>query len=108
MAVIPAFLLTHSVAVAAYEGDSAYGPRYAAPVAIRCFLEQKTRTVRDREGQEVVSSGTFYARLDEAHAACPAESKVTLPDGTETRIIAALPHDGGGLPTPDHLEVQLI
>ena len=108
MATIPGFLLNHSVTVAAYEGDSAYGPRYAAPVTVRCFLEQKTRTVRNKEGQEVVSSGTFYARLDEAQAACPAESKVTLPDGTETLIIAALPHGGGGLPTPDHLEVQLI
>ena len=108
MATIPGFLLTHSVTVAAYEGDSAYGPRYAAPVAVRCFLEQKTRTVRNKEGQEVVSSGTFYARLAEAQTACVAESRVTLPDGTETLIIAALPHDGGGLPTPDHLEVQLI
>lgn len=108
MAVIPAFLLRQEVTVAAYQGDSAYGPRYAAPVAVRCFLEQKTRTVRDKEGQEAVSSGTFYARLDEAEAACPAESKVTLPDGTQTLIIAALPHRGGGLPTPDHLEVQLI
>lgn len=100
--------LKHTVTVEAYEGDSAYGPRYAAPVAVRCFLEQKTRTVRNREGQEVVSSGTFYARLDEAQAVCPAESRITLPDGTTTTVIAALPHDGGGLPTPDHLEVQLI
>lgn len=105
---LPGFLLTHEVTIEAYEGDSAYGPRYADPVAVRCFLEQRTRTVRNREGQEVVSSGTFYARLDEAQDACPAESRITLPDGSTTLVIAALPHDGGGLPTPDHLEVQLI
>lgn len=100
--------LKHTVSVEAYEGDSAYGPRYAEAVDVRCFLEQKIRTVRNKEGQEVVSSGTFYARLDEAQDVCPAESRITLPDGTQTTVIAALPHDGGGLPTPDHLEVQLI
>ena len=108
MATLPGWLLRHTVTIETYEGDSAYGPRYATGVAVRCFLEQKTRTVRDREGQEVVSSGTFYARLDEAQAVCPAESRITLPDGTTTTVIAALAHDGGGLPTPDHLEVQLI
>lgn len=105
---LPGMWLKHTVQVEAYEGDTAYGPRYALPVAVRCFLEQKTRTVRDKEGQEVVSSGTFYARLDEAQDICPAESRITLPDGSTTTVIAALPHDGGGLPTPDHLEVQLI
>lgn len=108
MSVIPGFLLRHTVAVEAYQGDSAYGEVYAAPVAVRCFLEQRTRTVRNPTGQEVVSSGTLYARLDEALAVCLAESRVTLPGGATTLVIAALPHDGGGLPTPDHLEVQLI
>lgn len=102
---LPAFLLVHTVTVEAYQGDSAYEPQYAAPVAVRCLLEQKIRTVRNREGQEVVSSGTFYAPLE---TVCPAESRITLPDNSQTTVIAALPRDGGGLPTPDHLEVQLI
>jgi len=105
---VPGWLLRHSVTVEAYEGDSAYGPRYAAPVAVRCFLDQKIRTVRGQTGEEVVSSGTFYARLDEAQAICPAESRITLPDGSTTTVIAALPRNSNGLPTPDHLEVQLI
>lgn len=106
---IPAFLLRHSVLVETYGGDTgAGGPTYGAPAAVRCFLEQRTRTVRNPQGEEVVSSGTFYARLDEALALCTAKSRVTLPDGSTTLIIAALPRDGGGLPTPDHLEVQLI
>lgn len=108
MAKLPAWLMTHRVTVEAYEGDTAYEPVYAAPVTVRCLLEQKTRTVRNKQGQEVVSSGTFYARLDEALAVCPTESRVTLPDGSTTLVIAALPRDGGGLPTPDHLEVQLV
>ncbi|MEU2563216.1 hypothetical protein ABZ626_28335 [Streptomyces longispororuber] len=49
-------------------------------------------------------SSTVYALPD---ARCPARSRVTLPDGRQTTAIAALTRDGGGLPTPDHLEVQL-
>lgn len=102
---LPAFLLRHTVTVEAYQGDSAYGPRYAAPVTVRCFVEEQTRAVRNHEGEEVISSSTFYAPLA---TVCPAESRVTLPTGRVTTVIAALRRDGGGLPTPDHLEVQLV
>lgn len=106
---IPGFLLRHRVTVEPYAGETgAHGPAYGPPVVLRCFLERKTRTVRDPRGAEVVSSGTFYARLDEALTPCTAQARVTLPDGSGTQIITALPRDGGGLPTPDHLEVQLI
>lgn len=98
------FLWRHEVTVEAYTGDSAYGPQYAAPAAVACFLDQKARTVRDRKGREVTTGGTFYAPLD---TVCPPESRITLPDGSTTTVINALRHDGGGLPTPDHLEVQL-
>ncbi|MCM2394359.1 hypothetical protein [Streptomyces albipurpureus] len=101
---IPGFLLRHEVTVEPYLGDSAYGPQYGPAASLRCFLDEQTRTVRSKEGQEVISSGTFYARLD---AVCPAESRVTLPTGRQTTVIAALRRDGGGLATPDHLEVQL-
>lgn len=104
---LPGFWLRHRVTVEPYEGDSAYEPIYGVPVVVRCWLEQKTRTVQDKTGQQVVSSGTFYARLDEALAVCLAESKVTLPDGSSTFIIIARPMDGGGLPLPEHLEVHL-
>ncbi|MFC8432255.1 hypothetical protein [Streptomyces sp. NPDC057253] len=103
---LPASLLRHEVTVEPYEGDSAVGPLYGAPVTVRCFLEEKTRRVRAPDGREVVSSSTFYCRLD-AVDALP-ESRVSLPGGRQTTVIDQARHDGGGLPTPDHLEVQLV
>lgn len=102
---LPAFLLGHSVTVEPYTGASAYGPVYGAPVPVACFLDEQTRTVRAPDGQDVISSSTFYARPG---LVCPAESRVTLPDGRVTRVIARLDRSGGGMPTPDHVEVQLL
>jgi hypothetical protein len=102
---MPAFLLRHQVTVERYLGSSAYGPRYAAPVALACLLEQETRVVRDLSGEEATSTSRLRAPLDTP--TIPAESRVTLPDGDQTTVIATLRHDGGGLPVPDHVEVQL-
>ncbi|WP_158070560.1 hypothetical protein [Streptomyces luteocolor] len=52
----------------------------------------------------MTSSATVYARPD---AVCPAHSRVTLTSGRVTTVVAAYKRGGGGLPTPDHLEVQL-
>lgn len=103
---IPGFLLRHEVTVEPYEGASAVGPLYGAPVVVPCFLEEKTRLVRAPDGREVTSSSTVYCRLDTVTA--PPESRVTLPGGRQTTVIDQARHDGGGLPTPDHLEVSLV
>ena len=100
----PSFLKRHDVTVEEYLGESAYGPRYGAPVVVRGLLEQSIRTVRGQDGEETTSTGTFRTVLD---AGIGAEARVTLPDGRTTTVIAVVPHDGGGLPVPNHLEVQL-
>ncbi len=105
LTVIPGWMLGHTVTVEPYAGSGAYGPVYGAPVSVRCFLDEQTRTVRDETGREVTSSSTFYARPS---LVCPAESRVTLPDGRQTTVIARLERSGGGMPTPDHVEVQLL
>lgn len=102
---LPDFVLRHEVVVEPYLGSSSVGPRYGAPTTVRCFVDGKTRSVRDKTGREVVSSSTFYARPG---LVCPAESRVTLPTGRKTTVIAVLNRDGGGMPTPDHVEVQLV
>ncbi|WP_329622922.1 hypothetical protein OG357_22935 [Streptomyces sp. NBC_01255] len=101
---LPSFLLGHSVTVEPYLGRTSVGPRYGPAVTVQCFVDEQTRTVRDPNGREVVSSSTFYARpgLD-----CPPDSRVTLPSGRKTSVIVRLERSGGGMPTPDHVEVQL-
>ncbi|MDT9688194.1 hypothetical protein Q5762_07460 [Streptomyces sp. P9(2023)] len=105
LTVLPGLLFGREVTVEPYLGSSSIGPRYGPAVAVACFLDQQSRTVRDKTGREVTSSSTFYARPG---LVCPAESRVTLPDGRKTTVIARLDRDGGGMPTPDHVEVQLL
>lgn len=102
---IPEWLLRHTVTIEPYLGQSAYGPRYAAPVTVKGFLDEQTRMVRAADGTQVSSSSMFRPQLD---IAAPAQSRVTLPDGRVTSVIAALRRDGGGLPVPSHLELQLV
>lgn len=107
MTTLPGFLLRHEVTVEPYEGDSANGPLYGAPVTVRCFLEEKRSMVRNKDGEQVLSGATFYCRLD-AIADAPPQSLVTLSGDRQSEVITQARHDGGGLPTPDHLEVSLV
>lgn len=100
----PTRFMRHTITIEPYLGDTSMGPSYGPPVTSRCFLDAKTRVVRSPSGREVTSTSTAYCPLA---TVCPAESRVTLPDGRTPLVIAALRRDGGGLPTPDHLEVQL-
>ncbi|MFF3622333.1 hypothetical protein [Streptomyces sp. NPDC002467] len=102
--VIPGWLLRHTVTIEAYLGDTAYGPQYAAPVTARAFVEEKIRTVRNKEGEEVTASTTVYLLPTQE---CPPESRVTTPSGRTASVITSAAHTGGGLPTPDHREVTL-
>jgi hypothetical protein len=102
---LPGIWLRHEVTVEPYLGVGPSGPQYGPTVVVRAFVEERTRLVRSPEGDEVISSATVYARLGPS---CPAKSRVRLPSGRRTTVIAELRHDGGGLPTPDHLEVQLV
>lgn len=100
---MPRWLMVHRITVEAYAGAGAYGPVYAAPVTVRCLLDEQTRLVRSPSGGEVTSSSTALCPLD---TVCPPASRVTLPDGRITTVINSLRRDGGPLPVPSHLEVQ--
>ncbi|MBA9003735.1 hypothetical protein [Thermomonospora cellulosilytica] len=106
---IPSFLLRHEVVVEPLIGEGPFGSTYGPRTAVRCFRDDKRRLVRGTDGSEVVSETTLYMRLSET---CPVGSRVTLDQGTAgervTTVITAARRDGGGLPTPDHLEVTLL
>lgn len=105
MSAIPGWMLQHQVTIEAHLGEGPDGPRFADPVAVRCFLDAATRTVRATDGTQVTSSSTALCPLD---TVAPALSRVTLADGRATSVIAALRRDGGAFPVPSHLEVQLV
>ncbi|NUK22069.1 hypothetical protein [Streptomyces lunaelactis] len=102
---VPGWLLGHTVTVEPYEGSSANGPKYGPPVSVACLHEDQIKLVRNPAGEEVTSSAVFYAQRGPA---IPAKSRVTLPSGRKTTVIVVADHHGGGLPTPDHLEVRLL
>lgn len=99
---VPGWLLRHRVIVEPYAGDSAYGPRYGPPVEVAALVAEKVRTVRSREGREVVSTAQIITAPD---VDCPAESRITLPDGRITRALTVSHHTAPGLPVPQSLEV---
>lgn len=103
MGTIPGFLLGHTMIVEPYLGTGAHGPLYGPPVTVRCFVEDKRRLLRGPNGSEVISETTAYCTLG---TVAPAESRVQV-NGRTTTVLAAMRRDGGGLPTPDHLEVML-
>lgn len=99
---IPAWLLVHTISVEAVEGESPYGPTFAAPVDVACNWQGDVRLVRAADGTEVVSNGTAFVALD--GPPIPPGSRITSPDGT-TYVIATLRHDDAGLGGWQHREV---
>jgi hypothetical protein len=104
MGAVPAWLLRHTATIEPYLGNSATGPLYGPPVTVACFVDAKRRMVRDATGTQVVSNTTIICPLS---TVAPAESKVTNANGTNGTVLQSLRRDGGGLPTPDHLELSL-
>lgn len=100
---IPRALLRHTATVEAYEGETAVGPSYATATTVRCFIDDKRRMVRSPGGVEVLSTTTIYCLPG---TTIPPESRVTV-NGRTTTVIDTHDHDSNGLPTPDHVEVNL-
>jgi hypothetical protein len=101
---VPGWLLRHRITIEEYLGDSSTGPLYGPPQQVRAFVDEQTRAVISPGGESVTSSSTAYAAPG---TKVPPLSRVTLQSGRVTKVIVCLPRDGGGLPTPDHVEIQL-
>ncbi|MFE7073805.1 hypothetical protein ACFU96_27330 [Streptomyces sp. NPDC057620] len=104
MSQIPGWLLRHQITIEPYLGDSSTGPLYGPSATVRCFVDEQTRAVISPGGEQVTSSSTAYCA---PKTKAPPLSRVKLPSGRTTTVIATVPRDGGGLPTPDHTEIQL-
>lgn len=104
MSRVPGWLLRHRITIEPYEGASSTDAVYGPPQQVRAFVNEQTRAVVSPGGEQVTSSSTAYAAPG---TKVPPLSRVTLPSGRVTKVIACLPRDGGGLATPDHVEIQL-
>ena len=98
-----------TITVEAYEGAGAYGDVFAAPAVVTpCVVEDTTRKVTvqtgDAEGSERLSATTVYGPLS---ATVPPGSRVTLPSGRITGVLAVARVTAHGHPLPEHLEISL-
>lgn len=107
MSAIPVYLLRHTITVEAFTGDGPFGPTFGPPVPVRCLLDESTQLARSGGVDQVTANATAYAPVPAAEQV-PVGSRVTLPSGRVTTVTAAAVHTGGGLPTPDHVQITLI
>ncbi|TAK89389.1 MAG: hypothetical protein EPO06_12060 [Burkholderiaceae bacterium] len=83
----------------AYVSWGVWGPARV----LRCLVDESmTRTTKP--GAVVSADVRLFAAPG---AVCPPGSLVTLPDGRRGYATGSVNHDGGGLPTPDHVEIAV-
>ena len=103
---VPTALLRSRITVEPFQGDSAYGPVYGAPVYdVPARVEGKRRAVRKADGTDVISTASVTVRPD---VNVSVESKVTIPHPVtavdETfEVLEVL--TGEGLTRPAYFEV---
>jgi hypothetical protein len=103
---MPRRMLTHRITIEPFEGDGARGEVYGTPVTgVRALAVPKTTVIRDADGKRTVSNTTVVLLPGQA---CPPRSRLTLPDGRKVTAMQVTGADGGGLPTPDHVEVVVV
>jgi hypothetical protein len=106
---MPEFM-QHQVTFEPHLGTAGDGSElYGTAVTLTGWLDGKRRTIRTpmtptNTGDEVTSEATFYT---DRGPTIPNESRVTLPDGRTSRVIAVADRDGGTLPLPSHLEIVI-
>lgn len=79
-------LMGQSVTVEPFSSQDEYGvPTYGAGVGMAARVVRGRKLVRDTEGREVVSMSRAY--VDSAGMTIGAKDRVTLPYGTQPRIL---------------------
>lgn len=98
----------HTITITPFQGAGPYGDAFGDPYTAFAAISGQVQQVLDGDGIEQVSN-TTVAMPREVGYIRPG-SKVTLPathGGRTARVIACRVADGGGQPTPDHVEVNL-
>ena len=102
----------HTATVETLTGTDGYGRDiFAGKITLSpdsdygCFIEQKRRLVRDKDGAEVISETSLYSSPAVAPLCTPG-SRVVIA-GVESRVITASLFDSGDLDLPDHTVVAL-
>ncbi len=94
----------HTVSVETLTGTGAYGDVYAAPAEVPCWLEPKRRLVRNKDGQEVLSSSFLACDVTHEPKFVP-DSKVTH-NGHAAYVVGVNTFTTGD-DDLDHLEIDL-
>lgn len=99
----------HPVVVKRFAGAGRYGSDYPSSETVLGFVRDGTKLVVGPGGQQVTSSAQIA--LPKGTAYVPVNSEVTLPaqfGGRTSTVVACSVGDGGGQPTPDHVEISLL
>ncbi|BAL85467.1 hypothetical protein AMIS_2470 [Actinoplanes missouriensis 431] len=99
----------HEITVEALTGAGGFGDVYGSPVVVGpCVVDESTRRVavqtQDAAGHNDTSGATV---LCPRGTTAPAGSRVTLPSGRITRVLAVAVLDAHGLDLPEHVELSL-
>ncbi|MFD4957145.1 hypothetical protein [Microbacterium sp. NPDC058389] len=104
------FFYPHTVSIRARVGGGSLGSRYAAAHDVSAEVLDEQQLVRDRDGQEVVSSTRVTVPLD---TNAPVGSLVTVWPGAgagvtrEAEVLAVARDDNGDDPLDSHLVLRL-
>lgn len=101
MARIPRWLLTHRITVEPYEGANAHGVMYGPAGEERAFVDARRTFNESGERSQRDAGATIYVQLN---TRANTGARITH-RGHVSTAVEVLPRDGGGLPTPDHVEI---
>jgi hypothetical protein len=96
----------HTVTVEDCTGSGAYGDQYGDPYQLTGFVTAKRTVVFDANGDQ--SGADALVLLPKGTPPPPLKSRVTSPLLDRPRyVVSVAVHDGGGQPTPDHVELAV-
>lgn len=99
----------HPIVIARWSGSGAIESWSDPSPAVLGFVHDGTKLVVGPGGKEITSSAQIALPIGTPYV--PVNSKVTLPaqfGGRTSKVITTSVGDGGGQPTPDHIEIALL